>query len=350
MNAIEENVLVGRLAGRLPRSPAQLNGLHEADAELIDLGPWSDRLLVLKVDAVVEEIESGLYDDPWLAGWMAVTSCLSDLAAVGADPLGVLLAVTLPAGASKQTTSRLSQGIAAACAQAGTYLLGGDTSTGARLSICGAAAGLVPRGAALTRLGARPGDRVWLTGPAGLGSAFALARLLGTGAPPPAFRPCARLAEGRLLRRLARCCIDTSDGVLAAVDTLMRLNRCRFVLHDRWPQVLHPAALAAVEAVGVPPWVALAGTHGEFELCFTVAPEREGALLQEAALAGFTPILLGEVTAGEGVFLRGADGDLELDTALIRNLGQQAANDPGAYLDALCACQDPLQKTLPTSM
>jgi thiamine-monophosphate kinase len=332
---VVENRIIQALAAGLPRSPRQLNGLHEADAELLDLGDGRDDLLVVKTDAVVEEIQSGLYADPDLAGWMVVMSNLSDLAAVGAAPLGVVVAAVLPAGADEPFLAALARGIGDACREAGTFLLGGDTNQGREFLLSGAAVGTVPRRWARTRLGARPGDAVYLTGPAGLGGLFALARLEGGPAVP--FRPVARLREGRVVREHARCCMDTSDGVLHTLDTLMRLNGCGFLLDEPGPEQLHPLALEACRRRGLPAWLVLASVHGEFELCFTVAPTDEPAMRHAAEAAGFSPVRLGEVVAGTGVALRTGRGALALDTVAIRNLGAEAGADPGAYLRALVA-------------
>ncbi len=336
MDLIAENRRIDAFAGRLARSPWQLNAVHEADAELLDLPDRPGTVLVVKTDALVEEIESGLYADPELIGWMAVTSNLSDLAAVGAEPLGVLLALTLPPGTSDEFVARLADGAGAACAAAHTFIVGGDTNEGTRLGLCGSAVGLVPRDGVLTRRGARPGDRLYLTGPAGLGSAYALSRLEGW-AEPPAFRPAARLVEGRLLRDRARCCMDTSDGVLHTLDTLMRVNECRFVVDGHPEEVLHPAALGAARTRRLPPWLMLAGVHGEFELCFTVAQEGEAELLAAFACAGSRPVRLGEATAGDGIALRTTRGETALDTTAIRNASGTAGADPGAYVERLIA-------------
>ena len=100
MNDILENRLLARWGELLPRAPAQVGALHETDAELIDLG--DGRLLALTVDAVVEEISAGLYRDPRTVGRIAAASSLSDLAAVGADALGVLVCATLPRSARRR--------------------------------------------------------------------------------------------------------------------------------------------------------------------------------------------------------------------------------------------------------
>lgn len=338
MSDVLENRVIESLTAGLPRAPAQLNGVHEADAELIDVGIAGGDLLAVKTDAIVEEIESGLYADPYLAGWMVVMSNLSDLAAVGATPLGVVVAAVLPPGADEGFRTTLTRGIGDACRRAGTFILGGDTSQGSAFVLAGAAVGSVPRRSARTRLGARPGDLVYLTGPAGLGAVFALSRVeQGSGVPAVPYQPVARVAEGGVVREHARCCMDTSDGLLHTLDTLMRLNGCGFVVDAPWDALLHPAALALSQGRGIPPWLVLACIHGEFELCFTVERGREAAMLRAAAEAGFAPVRVGEVVAESAVSLRTEHGLARLDTAAVRNVAMACGADAGAYLRALLA-------------
>jgi len=153
--------------------------------------------------------------------------------------------------------------------------------------------------------------------------------------PESFFRPRARLKEGRLLAGFASCCMDTSDGLIHTADTLMRLNRCRFAIRNDWEKILHPLALQVCRAGSIPPWLVLAAVHGEFELCFTVGPEKEKDFAAEAKRAGWSPIEIGEVVQGEGVSI-GSGADLTpLDTARIRNIAQSAGSDPGAYMGKL---------------
>ena len=96
-DVILENRMVEKLARAFRRSPAQLNCMNESDAEIISLGS-GDLKLAITTDSVVEEIASGLYNDAYMIGWMAATVNFSDLAAVGASPLGLLIAETLFSG------------------------------------------------------------------------------------------------------------------------------------------------------------------------------------------------------------------------------------------------------------
>jgi thiamine-monophosphate kinase len=233
----------------------------------------------------------------------------------------------------------LADGISAACTTIGTYVLGGDTNQGERTFLSGCAVGLVPKAAILTRKGILPGDRVYLSGRAGLGGVFALLRLMEPTVPIPSsfYVPVARIREGISLRGRASACMDTSDGVLHTLDTLMRLNGVRFILESDWSKVLHPEVLTVCRARGIPPWLSLASVHGEFELCFTVAPDREEALLAAAREAGWSPIRIGEAVPGTGVGIRTGDKVVDLDTTRIRNIADSAASDPPRYVAELIA-------------
>lgn len=328
-----EVALIERLAAAFPRSPLQYNARHESDAELVRL-PGTDLVLAVTTDALVEEIDTGLYADPFLIGWMSVTANASDLAAVGAEPLGLLLSETLPGDARGDTLDRLQQGVADACRDAGLPMLGGDTNTGARLALAGTALGIVRGAPPLTRCGAVPGDRLFASGPLGHGAAFAFQRLSGATASLP-YRPRARLAEGQLLRGLASACMDTSDGALATLDELMRLNLVGFEVTRPLGDLLRPDALTVARWAGLPAWTLLAPPHGEFELLFTIPPTRLDAFHVAAAARGWKPLELGQVTAEAGLRIAADDGPLAIDTRRVRDLFLQVGGDVQRYVAEL---------------
>jgi len=331
-----EHQLIGRLAAGLPRSPAQLNRLHESDAELVRL-PGSDLVLALTTDALAEEIATGLYADPWLIGWMLVTVNASDLAAVGADPLGLLICETLPPTADGDWIAALQRGIADASVAYGLPVLGGDTNAGAAPHLAATAAGLV-QGRALTRCGARPGDRLFASGPLGAGGAYALERLTSPDTTPRCpFRPVARLREGRLLRDIASACMDTSDGAIATMDELMTRNGVGLWVEAPLGRWTDPAARAAAHAAALPPWLLHAGPHGEFELLFTVPADRVQALERTAGTIGWRPVPLGTVTSEPGLVTVTTSGHRPIDSTAIRNLFTRCGGDVTEYVTALRA-------------
>lgn len=166
---IHETDFIDRMTAGFVQPVNRLNRAHEADAELISLTgpvpPEGSMLLAATTDTIAEEIAAGLYDDPYQIGWMAVTVNLSDLAAVGAKPVGVLISEIVPDRYDPLSLSELQRGIRDACSASGTCLLGGDTNRGDRLVLTGTALGTVDARNPLTRRGCMPGHLLFTSGP-----------------------------------------------------------------------------------------------------------------------------------------------------------------------------------------
>lgn len=330
MNAVAENRLLSRWAALLPRPAEAIGAIHEADAELVPLD--ASQWLAVKVDTVAEEIAAGLYTDPATAGRIAVMSVLSDLAAVGAEPIGLLLSVVLPPGDPEAVQARVAVGVRAACEAAGTGVLGGDTSEGPALAITVVGVALVPAGKALRRVGMRAGDAVFVAGGVGLGGALAAARLLGVGAfTEDDYAPPVRLAVGRALRGVASAAMDTSDGLVATLDQLARLNGVGIRVETPLSDLLHPKAEALRAVAGLPAFAFIASHHGEFELVFAVPPDRLDQLDAVRAAIGTDPLRVGTAFTGEGLLV----GDTAIDGAAVRDLLDHVGGDPLAYASAL---------------
>jgi thiamine-monophosphate kinase len=332
MNAILENRLLSGWAKLLPRAPNQLGTIHEADCELVPLG--GGRVLALTIDAVDEELDVGLYRSATTAGRIAAVASLSDLAAVGAEPLGLLLSVSLPQRDAESVQALVAAGVAAACAAAGTFVLGGDTSEAATLRIACVGVGIVPADGFLRRVGARPGDRLFASGRLGTGAALAAINLLGApgaGLDDDWFAPPCRIRHGCALRNIASACIDTSDGLIAAVDQLARINGVAIHLDGELRSLLAPRAEAVRSELALEAFPFLAAPHGEFELVFAVPPSRLLALDAAARALDWQPIPLGSVREGEGL----AVGGTSVDGTTVRNLFRESGGDVRRYLASL---------------
>ncbi|HUL43309.1 MAG TPA: thiamine-phosphate kinase [Bacteroidota bacterium] len=317
---IRENVLIGELTKSFLRSPSQRNGLHETDAEIIRIS--DSCVLAVTTDSIVEEISSGLYSDPYLAGWMAVMASMSDLSAVGAQPNGILISEILPTNYPEADRDQLQLGIQDACRRCETCVLGGDTNCDKQLILTGTAIGTCPDGRFLTRRGSRPGDFLFSTGSIGIGNAFAAKMLLNPKSDPLnriSYRPTARLKEGRALLGSASACMDTSDGVIATLDQMMRLNGTGFDLRADWESVLDPGAAEFASGAGIPTWLLLAGQHGEFELLFTVPQSRVHELYDKAEFDGWQPVFLGLVNRNPAITITLYGENRALDSGSIRN-------------------------------
>jgi thiamine-monophosphate kinase len=285
---------------------------------------------------MAEELASGLYRDPWHIGWMLVMVNASDLAAVGAEPLGILLCESLPADADPTWTDALQRGIADAAVATGLAVLGGDTNVATVPHLAATALGVVRGAPPLTRVGARPGDLLYASAPLGTGGAFALGRAMAS-VPEVPFRPVARLAEGRLLRGRASACMDTSDGALATLDELTIRNRVGFRLDTPVESWTDRRAAEAARAAGLATWMLHAGPHGEFELLFTVSPERDAEFRHAASGIGWAPVRLGTAVSEPGVTVAVDGRPVALDTRYLRNLFTRCGGDAPTYLRRLAA-------------
>ena len=336
MEDIIENSLIDSWVRHFTRTPRQFNKPHGADAELIEIPGDPPRYLAITIDTIAEEITMGVYQDPYTMGWVAVMACASDLAAVGADPLGLVISVSIESSRDRAFTQRLAQGMEDACRRLGLFILGGDTNTTPILSLSGCAIGLVPREHVMTRRGCRPGDEIFITGGVGKGNALGLVRSQGlpdSFFPEEFYRPVARIAEGQILRRHTRCCMDSSDGLLATLDQLMRLNGVGFAIDCDWERMLAPEVLELCDRTSAPPWLMLAGPHGEFELVFTLSAAAADELVAQPEFAGAQPLRLGRVQEKPAVSLVLPSGRrIDVDMAPLRNLLHHVEGDLERYV------------------
>lgn len=189
------------------------------DTALVPLGRTP---LAVSMDLSLEGVH---FRTAWLSfpeiGWRAAAAALSDLAAEGAKPIGVLVSLGLPGRGDSGV--EIMAGVAAAAKHVGAKVLGGDLVRSERYIVDVCVLGTTER--AVRRSGARPGDGVWVTGKLG-GAGLALRKFRAGAAPAGALRrrfarPEPRIAAGRwLARRGARAMIDISDGLAADAGQL----------------------------------------------------------------------------------------------------------------------------------
>ena len=201
------------------------------DAALLDLPPGES--LAVTTDTLVAGRHFPHDALPFDIGWKALAVNLSDLAAMGATPVGVTLAITLPS-ADDAWLAAFADGFFALADAHGVPLIGGDTTRGP-LSITVTALGSVPCKQALRRDGAQPGDLIYVSGTlgdGGLGLALAQGRLHDVHLPPlhqvhalaRLHRPTPRLALGLALRGIASAAMDVSDGLVQDLGHLLRAS------------------------------------------------------------------------------------------------------------------------------
>jgi len=334
LNSIIENKLIENTTKNYKRSPAQINKLQESDSELININILENDQLAVTTDSIVEEIEEGIYKDPYLIGWMAVMVNMSDLAAVGATPVGILISEILPEQLDDNFINDLHKGINDACKKCGTYVIGGDTNTGKQLIISATAIGIIKNKKFNTRIGCKPGEIIYSTGKLGIGNAYALTQLTKTESRIK-YKPVARLKAGKAIWGIASCCIDTSDGAIAALDQIMRLNNVGIKLDNDWKNKLHIKSKSIMNEYGLPLWFLLGGQHGEFELIFTVPAEKESILAKISSQHSLNFLRIGEIQCKKGFYLNINDKMVQLPTNKIRNITSRRNFNLKSYLKSL---------------
>ena len=261
--------------------------------------------LVATVDEVVEGVHFDGRFTPEQVGWKALAVNLSDLAAMGARPLWGLVALAVPRGTPARRLAGVARGLGACARRHGLTVVGGNVTRAPALSLAVTVLGAVPRGQALTRGGARPGDLLLASGTFGDAA-------LGLGhRPAPALarrqrRPVPRLALGRALLGLAHAAIDVSDGLVQDLGHLCDASGVAAELLAGAVR-LSPAYRRAAARLADPLAPALAGGE-DYELLAAVPPRRLQAALRAAAAARTPVAVIGRFRRGEGVEVLGPDG------------------------------------------
>lgn len=271
------------------------------------LTPPLGRDLVLTHDLLAEGVHFIGDEPPADLAWKLVAVNLSDLAAMGARPLGVLMGLGL-AGQDAAWADAFAAGLGEACARWNAPLLGGDTVMGLDRLVLGLTAlGQVEPGRALARVGARPGDALWVSGSigdAGLGLAVAKGRFDGPEDARAAVlaryrRPEPRLALGAALAdaRLASACLDVSDGLLLDAARLAGASGVRAAID--LPAI--PLSRAA-QALGADP-LAAATAGDDYELLFAAAPGDASVVAALGKRLKLRLTRVGRVETGAGLVL-----------------------------------------------
>lgn len=276
------------------------------DCALLRVPPGQD--LAVTLDSLVAGVHFLPDTDPEALGQKALAVNLSDLAAMGATPAWATLGLTLPQ-ADPDWLERFSRGLCALATRYGVALVGGDTSRGP-LSVTLALHGFVPHGSGLRRSGARAGDAVFVTGTLG-DAGLALRQLLRGEHPDPGLRarlehPEPRVDVGRRLLQVASAAIDISDGLATDLAHVLEASGVGAeVMLDSLP-LSGPVAHSITQSGD---WDLALGSGDDYELCFTVPPDRRAAVAVIAAEVGCGIRQVGRIlTAAGGLVWVARDG------------------------------------------
>lgn len=166
-------------------------------------------------------------------GWFIVAINLSDIAAKGGMPLGLVLSFGLPKESSETFLKDLAKGANACAITYDTTIVGGDTKESSDITICGTAFGIVKKGEFMPRIGANPGNVIAVTGTigkAGAGHYNLKNKIIENNISKVFLEPLPKLKEGRMLakQKSVTSCMDISDGLSSSLYQLQELNNVGF--------------------------------------------------------------------------------------------------------------------------
>jgi thiamine-monophosphate kinase len=307
--------LIARYFAPLAEAVPGAQGLRN-DAAIFE--PAGDDSLVLTLDAMVAGVHFLAEDPPETIGRKLLRVNLSDLAAMGARPRGYLLATAFPKDIDEAWIAAFAAGLAEDQAIFGVALYGGDTvSTPGPLTLSLTAFGEAPKDRTLSRATARAGDLVYVSGTIGdglLGLETLRGGLSGLAEAQRSYLatryrlPEPRLELGRRLAAtgLASAALDVSDGLAADLGHIAEESGLAAAV-EAGAVPLSPAARAVIEAAPerLPE---LLGGGDDYELLFTVAPERAGEVAALAQALDLPLTAVGAMAAGRGLRLHDPAG------------------------------------------
>lgn len=260
--------------------------------------PAEKQNIAITTDTLVSGVHFPHNTSPRAIGHKAIAVNLSDLAAVGAEPSWVSVAITLPE-IDEQWIDEFCTGLFELCEYYNVQLIGGDTTQGP-LSITVTAQGVVPADQHISRSGAKTGNWLYVTGEIG-DAALALRHVLGrteldnnifTKVKERLDFPMPRVLAGQALRNYATSAIDLSDGLMADLAHICRSSKvgANIVLENL------PLSNALMEAVGQEKAIELALTGGDdYELLFTVSEDKKVGMETALANSGVNVTCIGQL-------------------------------------------------------
>jgi thiamine-monophosphate kinase len=274
LEELGERKIIEIFAKNFDRCESEIVGIGD-DAAVFAID--EENYLVVSTDLITQKNHMPRETTPEQIGRYAVNVNLSDIASMGAKPLGLLFSFGLPGELSDEFVEEISKGINEACKDHGTCVLGGDTKEHSEIVISGTALGKVKKDAFLTRAGAKDGDIIGVTGK--IGSAAAGFYCLTKNIPDAekfikaALEPRARVKEGEILAKYATACMDISDGLAFSLHEIAKASGQGFrVIYEKIPKEDGLERIA--EQSGVSPEEIIFHKGGDFELLFT-APEEK---------------------------------------------------------------------------
>ncbi|MBU4251799.1 MAG: thiamine-monophosphate kinase [Candidatus Omnitrophica bacterium] len=311
----DEKKMIEMITGMFPKSKQRLNKCFESDAEILAFG---DKKLLFTIDEFSSE-DMFRDSDPYSLGWNVAAGGISDISACAGIPLFYGHAMVVSTAWNKDYIKKFTQGIADVLKEIDTAFIGGDFGKAKDWHYTAAVIGKAGN-KLLSRKGAAVGDGIYLSGKIGLGNLEAALKFyshdkrLKIASNIFKCRFPLRLKESAFVSEYATCCTDTSDGVFNSLNILSEINGIGYEIKDL-PYVDIGSFGAVV--MSLPKELLLLGEAGEYELLFTVKPQREQVFLDRAKQEKFTFYKVGKVIDSAKVLVA-RDREIDLSSLRVR--------------------------------
>lgn len=300
MSSPEFDLIQGFFTEQTVRRSDVLFGIGD-DAALLSPPPGSS--LVVSTDTLISGVHFPENTDAHAVGHKTLAVNLSDMAAMGAKPAWISLAISLPEK-DDAWLHDFSRGLFALAQEFNVQLIGGDTTRGP-LSLTIQIMGFVPEGQALMRSGAQPGDAIFLTGTLGDAGLGLLLKQAPVTAPDDACRflidrleyPTPRISAGLALEGLASSAIDISDGLVADLGHIAKASGVGANIDI----TRLPFSTAFLTRATQADWQRAVSAGDDYELCFTAPMAHEANVLERLRAVDCPCVRIGEITTEPGV-------------------------------------------------
>lgn len=246
---------------------------------------------------------------PFQVGWFIVAINLSDIAAKGGKPIGLVLSFGLPKETSENYLKELTRGADKCATTNGTSIVGGDMKEASEINICGTAIGIVNKEEFMPRKGALSGDIVAVTG--SLGEAGAVFynlknKISDNQLCNSLFTPVPKLKEGRILAQL-KCvtsCMDISDGLSSSLYQLSEVNKVGFEIDKQSMPIASELLALNKENKNMDIYDIAFHFGGDYELLVTIPPKKFVEAKESLRKNGGDLISIGTVTSDKKIILK----------------------------------------------
>ena len=303
LSDLGERTAIQRIAAALTKR-TNSSGIGD-DCAAIDIGK---EYLLATTDMIYQRTHIPARMTPYEMGWFLVAINLSDIAAKGGTPLGLVLSFGLPKKTTELFLKELTKGADACAVTFGTTIVGGDTKETNEITLCGTAFGTVKKNEFMSRTGACTGDVVAVTGTLGRAGAgyYALKHhILEKRLSKALLEPVPKLKEGRLLAQghLVTSSMDLSDGLSASLYQLQELNNVGFEIKKNALPLASELCELCSKNHSIDPYSLALHFGGDYELLITIPHERFEQTKKMLKTHGVDLTAIGIVTKKKDIIL-----------------------------------------------